>query len=77
MSAFRLLGATMMHMSSVNSAVLSPCIGLCVLDHEGFCQGCYRTGDEIAAWLALSHDMREQMMDVILPARAATREAAQ
>ena len=67
----------MMAMLPVHSAVLSPCIGLCTLDDAGFCRGCYRTGEEIASWLALSHGMREQMMDVILPARAAAHESAQ
>lgn len=33
----------------------SPCNGVCRLhpDH-GFCAGCWRTGDEIAAWPTLS-----------------------
>jgi predicted Fe-S protein YdhL (DUF1289 family) len=32
----------------------SPCIGVCKLDEQsGFCLGCARTGDEIAAWASL------------------------
>ncbi|WP_448659862.1 DUF1289 domain-containing protein [Sphingomonas sp. CJ99] len=32
-------------------AVASPCINTCRLDREsGWCLGCLRTGDEIAAW---------------------------
>ncbi len=31
--------------------VLSPCIGVCVMDTDsGFCRGCLRTVGEIAAW---------------------------
>lgn len=30
--------------------VESPCIGLCRLDKNKVCIGCYRTSDEIASW---------------------------
>lgn len=34
--------------------VPSPCISICVIDEStGFCKGCKRTRDEIAAWLYL------------------------
>jgi uncharacterized protein len=37
--------------SGVNGSVLSPCIGVCLMDSEsGFCRGCLRTLGEIAAW---------------------------
>jgi predicted Fe-S protein YdhL (DUF1289 family) len=55
-------------------AVLSPCIGVCILDEDGLCQGCHRSGDEIAAWGAMGDDTRLRYMDVILPARAVRRE---
>ena len=29
-------------------AILSPCTGVCCLDEQGLCEGCYRTGNEIA-----------------------------
>jgi predicted Fe-S protein YdhL (DUF1289 family) len=50
-------------------AVLSPCIGICRLDAHGYCQGCYRTGDEIARWRSMSETERSHYMDVVLPAR--------
>ena len=32
----------------------SPCTRICRIDdHSGFCTGCYRTLDEIAAWSGL------------------------
>jgi uncharacterized protein len=50
-------------------AILSPCIGICQLDPQGFCLGCYRTGDEIARWRGMSDAERAHYMDVVLPAR--------
>ncbi len=56
------------------SPILSPCIGICSLDAEGYCEGCFRTGDEIAAWSQMSDRQREHVMDVVLPQREAERE---
>ncbi len=48
----------------------SPCIKLCVLHPvEGICVGCYRTGDEIAAWSGMSEAARRALLEE-LPARA-------
>jgi predicted Fe-S protein YdhL (DUF1289 family) len=39
------------------------CIRLCVLDPStGLCEGCGRTSDEIAAWLAMSETERLRIM---------------
>lgn len=39
------------------TAVPSPCINLCRMDAAtGWCEGCRRTLDEIAAWGSLSDD---------------------
>lgn len=54
-------------------AVLSPCIGVCTLDEEGLCEGCHRTGGEIAAWVHMGDDERLHLMDVVLPQREAAR----
>ena len=51
--------------------VLTPCIGVCTLDPVGYCDGCLRTGDEIAGWMSMSDAQRLHMMDVVLPAREA------
>lgn len=32
----------------------SPCINVCSLDEKGECRGCFRTRDEIGAWIRLS-----------------------
>lgn len=54
-------------------AVQSPCIGVCTLDDEGLCDGCLRSGDEIAAWLSMDDAQREHMMEAVLPAREKRR----
>lgn len=49
--------------------VLSPCIGICQLDDQGLCVGCWRSGDEIGRWLGMSEAEREYLMDKVLPQR--------
>lgn len=55
------------------AAILTPCIGVCVLDAEGYCEGCFRTGDEIGHWSTLGDAERRRLMDEVLPAREAAR----
>ncbi len=44
-------------------SVKSPCIGTCVLDPKtGFCTGCFRTGDEIGAWMGLSDGNKKRIL---------------
>jgi uncharacterized protein len=52
--------------------VLTPCIGVCTLDPAGYCDGCFRTGDEIAGWVAMTDAERLRMMERVLPAREAS-----
>lgn len=56
-------------MMSSSSAVLTPCIGVCTLGPAGFCDGCFRTGDEIARWLSMSDAERLDLMARVLPER--------
>lgn len=45
------------------TGVVSPCIGICRIDvRSGWCEGCYRTRDEIAAWSRLCDDQRRQIV---------------
>lgn len=48
---------------------LSPCIGICRLDERGYCEGCLRTGDEIARWRSMDDQERLRYMRDVLPAR--------
>jgi len=43
--------------------IQSPCIGLCSMDElTGFCQGCYRTIDEIQAWWDLTNQQKQEVI---------------
>ena len=43
--------------------VESPCVGVCNIDAtNGFCQGCYRTVDEIKAWFEMSQTEKKQLI---------------
>lgn len=53
--------------------VITPCIGICTLGRDGLCEGCLRTGDEIAQWSRLSDAERLAIMNEVLPAREAAR----
>ena len=54
--------------------VPSPCVSICEMSpHNGFCVGCYRTLDEIAAWSVLDAAAKRAIVDA-LPARRATAQ---
>jgi len=58
--------------NQAEQAVSSPCINVCALDAgKRFCQGCFRTLDEIAAWSAASNAERLRIVE----AAARRREA--
>ncbi len=45
------------------SAVASPCINVCQISTEsGYCQGCYRTLDEIAGWWDMSPEEQRALL---------------
>lgn len=52
-------------------SVASPCTGVCRMDAvRGWCQGCARTIEEIAAWSTLDDDGKRAVL-LQLPARKA------
>lgn len=55
------------------AAILTPCIGVCALDADGYCEGCFRTSAEIGQWSTLTDAERRRLMDDVLPAREAAR----
>lgn len=59
--------------ASMSIPVISPCIGLCSLDNEGLCEGCFRTQGEITRWPDLDASERRRLMDEVLPVREAAR----
>ena len=55
----------------MTAPVASPCISVCRLDADtGFCVGCLRTIDEIAAWGALDDDARRDVLAAVARRRA-------
>ncbi|HZI83647.1 MAG TPA: DUF1289 domain-containing protein [Casimicrobiaceae bacterium] len=62
--------------SSDLAVVPSPCVSICVIDPPtGLCAGCYRTLDEIAAWIDLSSDERRALLSMLRERRARHGEA--
>ena len=54
------------------ATVPSPCVNVCRMDERsGWCVGCWRTLDEIAAWSRLGNDERRALWQQ-LPARRQT-----
>lgn len=45
--------------------VESPCTGVCTLDEQGYCLGCLRTGDEIAAWSRMNGDQQRVLLETL------------
>jgi predicted Fe-S protein YdhL (DUF1289 family) len=43
----------------------SPCIGVCLInkDHH-FCEGCFRSQDEIAQWIALDETQKKEIVEL-------------
>lgn len=56
------------------SAVPSPCVAICRMDEAtGWCVGCQRTLDEIAAWSLFDDEEKRQVWRAIEERRAALR----
>jgi uncharacterized protein len=46
--------------------VLSPCVGVCVMDTDsGYCTGCWRTLGEIAAWPEYADSRRLEVLAAV------------
>jgi predicted Fe-S protein YdhL (DUF1289 family) len=59
------------------ASVASPCISLCRMDRAtGWCEGCLRTIDEIAAWGQIDDAARQDVLGR-LPARRVQWRALQ
>lgn len=47
--------------------VPSPCVNVCRMDaHSGWCEGCWRSIDEIAAWSRLDEAARRALWPVLM-----------
>lgn len=54
--------------------ILSPCVGICELDGDGYCKGCLRSGDEIARWISMGESERRRLVDAVLQQRETRRK---
>ncbi len=53
-------------MASTASLQLSPCVGQCEIDaRTGWCRGCRRTLEEIAAWGLLEEGEQQRIWDLL------------
>ena len=50
-------------MSEKKKPIPSPCISVCLLDKNDMCVGCYRTADEITAWMNGSDEQRLAILE--------------
>ena len=51
------------------SDIISPCIGVCRIDEPtGYCEGCFRSVEEIQEWTSLNNTQRHQLIQ-LLPLR--------
>ena len=51
-------------MSASSQQVASPCVNVCQIDPQtGYCMGCLRTIDEIADWLEMTNEEKQQVLD--------------
>jgi predicted Fe-S protein YdhL (DUF1289 family) len=50
------------------NVINTPCIGVCTVTDKGLCMGCFRTMEEIGAWLEFTDTERHHIMEQ-LPAR--------
>jgi predicted Fe-S protein YdhL (DUF1289 family) len=65
----------MSHAASATNVVRSPCVNLCRMDAKsGWCEGCFRSLDEIAAWGGMDAATRSAVHARIAQRRAAARE---
>lgn len=45
--------------------VISPCVGICSLDENDICIGCYRTGREISDWGVMDNTQRRAVLSSV------------
>ena len=52
---------------------VTPCVRLCRLDADGVCEGCLRSGAEIAQWSRLDDPARRRLMETVVATRVRER----
>ena len=49
-------------MADLQPSINSPCIGLCAVNDDNICIGCYRSLQEIGTWLQLDDKSKTQIL---------------
>ena len=49
-------------MIDLQPSINSPCIGLCAVNDDNICIGCYRSLQEIGTWLQLDDKSKTQIL---------------
>ncbi|MSQ80558.1 MAG: DUF1289 domain-containing protein [Candidatus Methylopumilus sp.] len=50
----------------VTILIESPCIGVCLINgHHHFCNGCFRSEEEIAKWITLNDEEKKEVIYLI------------
>lgn len=58
---------------SIMEKLESPCTSVCRISHEtGFCEGCFRTRDEIGQWRDLSFQEQKMLIEKLHDRRLLT-----
>jgi predicted Fe-S protein YdhL (DUF1289 family) len=55
----------------------SPCISHCIIDTDnGFCEGCWRTLDEVSAWRTMQDTTKLAILELLKVRRLAAGQTA-
>lgn len=57
--------------NTTNRRPVSPCQGICGYVGKEYCQGCFRTPDEISNWFFMQDDEKWQVIERVTPLIAA------
>jgi len=49
-------------MAAEQEIVLSPCVGICLLDENDLCIGCFRSGREISDWGDMNNEQKKEVL---------------
>ena len=64
-----------MNQALPNNPIQSPCIGLCKLNADNVCTGCFRTLGEIENWAGADETARRAILDRVAERKAEDRPA--
>jgi len=47
------------------NVIISPCVGICALNDDDVCVGCYRTGVEISSWGDMKENEKRTILELV------------